>query len=113
MFNIIFILHGKVIVYFPIRGNRCPKTSIYICSIHWIISTVGEHVGAGKPLPSAYVPIGIDKASCFRIVIAGVEIVKTRFGVVVIAAISERIKRSNVSGVGVGNCVSAAVRDAG
>lgn len=54
-------------------------------------------------------PIGIDETAGQRIIVAGVEVVKTGFGVVVIAAIPEGVEVGDVGSVGAGDKVPGAI----
>ena len=60
-------------------------------------------------MTSGYICIRIDKAAGIGIIVAGVEVVQTGFGIVVIAAIPEGVEVGDVGSVGAGDKVSAAI----
>lgn len=70
--------------------------------------TIGKHI-IPKNVSIIYYFICIDKSTSIGIIIAGVEVVKTGFGVVVIAAIPEGVEVGDVGSVRAGDKVPGAI----
>ena len=85
--------------------------SIRVIIIYRIIETIGEHIGAQHALSRAGVDIRVNKASGFGVVIAGIEIVESRFVIVVVATIPERIQSGNMSGVGRTDSIATTIQN--
>ena len=56
-----------------------------------IISTVGIHIVAGVALAGGDIAVSINKPASDGVVVTGVEVIKSGFGVVVIAAVAEGV----------------------
>lgn len=63
-----------------------------------IIAAIGKEIGAKDFI--VYLPIRIDEAAGFGVIVTGIEIVEIALGIVVIAAVTERIEVGDVGGVG-------------
>ena len=71
----------------PIRVNTIRRIIVAVC----------KHIKSGKALPGAGVAIRVDKSADFGVVVAGLEIIETRFGVVIVTTITERVNLCEVT----------------
>ena len=68
--------------------------------IHRVVQAIGKHIVSENALPCRYIPIRIDKPSHFGVIIPAVEVVQSRFGVVVISAVAQGVDRAEGGGGG-------------
>ena len=66
-----------------------------------IVSAVGKHIAASQVLSSGCVFVRIDEAADQGIVIAGLEVIETGFGIVIVAAIAQGIDCGHGAGGGI------------
>lgn len=84
----------------------CPNTiciiafSIFIAKIYRIIGTIRKHV-AFEELGniSRYDPIRVDEPAVCEVVVPALEVVETRFAVVIIATVAQRVDVPDESGI--------------
>ena len=66
--------------------------------INRIISTIGKHIVAGNALTSRNKAVGIDKPTPSRIIVAAIEVIQPRLGIVDIAPVTQGIHSSQGGG---------------
>ena len=66
--------------------------------INRIISTIGKHIVAGNALTSRNKAVGIDKPIPSRIIVAAIEVIQPRLGIVDIAPVTQGIHSSQGGG---------------
>ena len=71
-----------------------------VLALHRIIVTIREHVVTQEALSRGGEGIGADKPADGGVIIAALEVVEARFGIVIVASIPERIDRCEVAGLG-------------
>ena len=69
---------------------------------YWIIQAIGKHIIAENALAGGDEGVCAEEAAHFRVVIAGLEVVKPRFLVVDIASIAEGVMGAEGGGQGAG-----------
>ena len=75
-----------------------------------IISAIRPHITAENTLTGRHIYVGRDEAADFGVVVAGGEIVEAGFGIVVVAAITERVVCAKCSCQGAGGGYQLAPR---
>ena len=75
-----------------------------------IIQTIRPHIAAEDALTGGHIYVGRDEAADFGVVVAGGEIVEAGFGIVVVAAIAERVVCAKCSCQGAGGGYQLAPR---
>ena len=79
-----------------------PSFSCGIRSINWVVATVDKHIIAFKALPCSHICIRIDETSGFSVVVARLEVVQLRLGIIDIPSIPERIQSADGASLATG-----------
>ena len=72
--------------------------TIWVDKVYGIIVAISEHIKSGKSLACACIAIRVDKPANFGVIITALEIIETRFSVVVVTAVAQRINFSHAAG---------------
>ena len=83
--------------------------SVRIAHIHRVVQAIGKQVCA-QNRSEIYHPIRIDKPPHFRIIIPAVEVVQSRFGVIIVSAVTERVDCTESIGMASGNRKDLSIR---
>ena len=74
--------------------DKIPKVPFVICAHNRVVPAVQVHVVPQHALAGGNIDIGVDKPSNLRVIVAGLEVVQPRLGIVNIPTVAERVLRA-------------------
>ena len=76
----------------PSTSQRCRKISIRITVANWIVLAIREHIGAEDSVGiGGSEGVGVNEPAVGKVIVPALEVVETRFAVVVIATVAQRV----------------------
>ena len=62
-----------------------------VARISWAIVAICKHIVSNESLTGGSIRISVDKPSCSRVIVAGLEVIEAAFGIVVVTTVTERV----------------------
>ena len=72
--------------------------AIRVNTIRRIIVAVCKHIKSGKAVTGAYIAVRIDEPANLGVIVTALEIIEACFGIVIVAAVAERVDLSHAAG---------------
>ena len=85
--NSFLIAYIAIFVIFPVIR----AASFWIHNHHRIIVTIRKHIKTKQTRSRADIPIRIEESSPLGVVVSALEVVESGFGIVIVAAVAERV----------------------